>query len=81
MSRDLRYGIKCQLWAVIKKHEEKTCSCELMALMGGSPGLAVMGGNLQSEGCVFESQYHILDGHFFTCICCKSCNVFLKRRK
>ena len=33
------------------------------------------------EGCEFESQCRILDGHFFTVICCKNCNVFLKKTK
>ena len=32
--------------------------------MGGSPGLVVMGGDSCPEGCVFESQHCILDGHF-----------------
>ena len=32
----------------------------------------VMGGDSCSEGCGFESQQHIQDGHFFTLICCKS---------
>ena len=32
--------------------------------MGGSPGLVVMGGGSCSEGRGFESQHHILDGHF-----------------
>ena len=32
--------------------------------MNGSPGLVVMGGDSRSEGCGFESQCHILDGHF-----------------
>ena len=36
---------------------------------GGSPGLVVMGRDSYSSG--FESQHHILDGHFFTSICCK----------
>ena len=31
---------------------------------GGSPGLVVMGGDLCSEGCGFESRHRILDGHF-----------------
>ena len=30
---------------------------------------------------IFQSQYRILDGHFFTFICCKVWNVCLKRRK
>ena len=33
--------------------------------VGGSPGLVVMGGDSCSEGCGFESQHRILDGHFF----------------
>ena len=50
--------------------------------MGGSPGLVVMGGDSCSKGHGFESQHHILDGHFVTHICCKNCNdVFLKRPK
>ena len=32
--------------------------------MGGSPGLVVMGGDSSPEGRGFESQQHILDGHF-----------------
>ena len=47
-----------------------------------SPGLVVMGGDSCSEGCGFKSQHRILDGHFFTDICCKNCNdVYLKRLK
>ena len=41
----------------------------------------VMGGDLDSRGCRFKSQYQILDGHFFTLYCCKNCNVSLKRPK
>ena len=36
-----------------------------------SPDIVVMGGDSHSEGHGFESQCHILDGHFFTLICCK----------
>ena len=39
---------------------------------GGSPGLVVMGGDSLSKGCGFESRHRILDGHFFTYICCKN---------
>ena len=49
--------------------------------MGGSPGLVVMGRDSHSKGRGFESQHRILDGHFFTYICCKNCNVCLKRPK
>ena len=31
---------------------------------GGSPGLVVIGRDLQSEGRGFESQHRVLDGHF-----------------
>ena len=41
----------------------------------------VMGRDSRSEGHGFESQHCILDGHFFTYICCKNCNVCLKRPK
>ena len=50
-------------------------------LMGGSPGLVVMGRDSHSEVHGFESRHRILDGHFFTYICCKNCNVCLKRPK
>ena len=33
-------------------------------MMGGSPGLVVMGGDSCSKGCGFESQHRILDGQF-----------------
>ena len=42
----------------------------------------VMGGDLCSEGCGLESRHHLLDGHFFTYICCKNDNdVCLKDQK
>ena len=42
----------------------------------------VIGRDSRSEGCVFESQHHILDGHFSTYICCQNCNdAYLKRPK
>ena len=40
-----------------------------------------MGGDSCSKGHEFESQHHLLDGHVFTFICCKNCNVFLKRMR
>ena len=46
-----------------------------------SPGLVVKGGYLCFKGNEFEVQHLILDGHFFTIICCKNCNVCLKRHK
>ena len=45
-----------------------------------SPGLVVMGGDSRPEGCEFETQHRILDGHLFTIICCKNCiDVCLKK--
>ena len=41
----------------------------------------VMGDNSCTKGCGFKSQCCILDGHFSTLICCKNCNVCLKRPK
>ena len=41
----------------------------------------VMGSDSRSNGCGFESRHRILDRHFFTNICCKNCNVCLKRPK
>ena len=52
---------------------------ELAINMDGSPGLVVNGGDSKSEGCEFESQHQILDGHFITFIYCKNCNVCLKK--
>ena len=42
----------------------------------------VMGRDSSSEGCGFESRHRILNGHYFTYICCKNFNdVCLKRPK
>ena len=41
----------------------------------------VMGGDSHSEGCEFKSQCHILDGHFFTLICCKIVLIFVEKDK
>ena len=40
-------------WAIIKAK-----------VLGGSPGLVVMGGGSHSEGRGLETRHHILDGHF-----------------
>ena len=56
-------------------------TARILQSLGGSPGLVVMGGDSCSKGHWFESQRPILDGHFFTFICYKNCNVCLKRRK
>ena len=41
----------------------------------------VMGGDSCAKCHGFEIRHHILDGHFFTLICCKNCIVCLKRPK
>ena len=41
----------------------KNVSARLCNDLGGRPGLVVMGGDSCSEGCGFEPQYRILDGH------------------
>ena len=47
-----------------------------------SPGLVVVGRDSRSNGRGFKSRHHILEGRFFTYICCKNCNdVCLKRPK
>ena len=53
----------------------------IINFVGWRPGLVVKGRDSGSEGCGFKSWHHILDGHFFTYICCKNCNVCLKRPK
>ena len=59
----------------------RTITWQRLKIKGGSPGLVVMGRGSRSEGYGFESRHCILDGHFFTCICRKNCNVCLKRPK
>ena len=44
--------------------------------IGRGPGLVVMEGDSRFEGRAFESQCGILDGHFFTLICCKIVLMF-----
>ena len=41
----------------------------------------VMGRDSHYIGRGFEYRHGILDGHFFTYICCRNCNVCLKRPK
>ena len=41
----------------------------------------VMGRDSHYEGHGFDTWHRILDGHFFTYICCKNCIVCLKRPK
>ena len=49
-------------------------------LLGGSLGLAVMGGDSCSKGYELESRQRSLDGHFYI-FCCKNCDVCLNRQK
>ena len=42
----------------------KPINAILLYLGVGSPGLVILGGNSCSKGREFESQHHILDGHF-----------------
>ena len=44
-------------------------------MYGGSTGLVVIGGDSRSEVCGFKSSEH-----FFTYICCKNFNVYLRRQ-
>ena len=41
----------------------------------------VMGGDSCSEGWGFKFQHRILDGHFFTLICCKTVLMFVSKRR
>ena len=38
-----------------------------------------MRGDSCSEGCGFEFQHRILDGYFFTLICCKKLNCLFEK--
>ena len=49
-------------------------------LTGGSTGLVVMGGGSLYEGLGFEFRHRILDGHFFTLICCKIALMLVWKR-
>ena len=50
--------------------------------LGGSPGLVVMVGHSCSKGVGLNpGAIYWMDITFFTYICCKNCNVCLKRRK
>ena len=41
----------------------------------------VIRGDSKSEGREFESRHRLLDGHFFTLICCKIVIVCFKKTK
>ena len=52
---------------------------QINVMLGRSPGLVVMGRDSRSEGRGFKSQHCILDGNFFTYICCKNLFFFCKK--
>ena len=78
--RSTNHGPHLQVWYLNFLFRHKT-KHNISLLQGGSPGLVVMGGDSCSKGRQFESRHRILDGHFFTFVCCKNWNVCLKRRK
>ena len=73
-------------WAKLTRKEEidpnvyffKQLS-DMCGILGGIPGLVVMGGDSFSRGHVFESQHSILDGHLVASFCCIICIACLKR--
>ena len=62
-------------------HESTMIESLTFSYKGRSPGLVVMGRDSRSKDRGFESRHRILDGHFFTYICSKICNFFLKITK
>ena len=68
------------LWYYAFNSDTFLLSLQTKFWVGGSPGLVLMGGDSCSKGCGFKLRHCILDGHFFTLICCKNCNdVCLKK--
>ena len=53
----------------------------LNILLAFKNGLVVMGGDSCSKGHGFESRHRILDGHFFTYICCKNLQCLFEKTK
>ena len=70
--------VKNLYWTFIINFIEKTKNKKRL---GQSSGLVVMGRDSHLKGRGFESQHQILDGGFFTYICCKNCNICLIRPK
>ena len=70
--------VKNLYWTFIINCIEKT---KKKKRLGEISGLVVMGRDSHSKGRGFESQHQILDGGFFTYICCKNCNICLIRPK
>ena len=63
------------------RYDSRVVNYERKLFIKLATGLVVMGDNSCSRVCGFESRRHLLDGHFFTLICCKNCNVCLNRSK
>ena len=63
------------------RYDSRVVNYDCRGFIRLATGLVVMGRDSCSKGRGFESQHCILDGHFFTVISCKNCNVCLKRRK
>ena len=59
----------------------RACVWALGKILSTSPGLVVKGDDSCSRSRGFESRSRILHGYFFTLICCKNCNICLKRPK
>ena len=84
-SKHLRYCFRFSLFkrliygGCVKKNLTLDLQSELEEQKG--PGLVVMGDSSCLKGRGFNSHFHILNGHFFTLICCKNCIVCLKRLK
>ena len=65
----------------VGRYNKTTVPAYYGAPWGGSPGQVVIERDSYSEGRGFKSQHCILDGHFFTFVCCKKINVCLKKMK
>ena len=54
-------------------------AANIAAVLGGSPGLVVMGDDSWLRDCGFKSQCCIPDEHFFILICCKKCYFLFEK--
>ena len=67
----------------MSKEIDRTSIVELLqnrAVLGGSPGVVVMGDDSCSRGRGFESERRILDGHFLHCFVIKLYCLFEKTK-
>ena len=72
-----KYGLDLHDLLFLETSIPTETKIKLKNLLGGSPGLVVMGGDSCSKGRGFESQCNILDRHFFTLTCCKFLLMFV----